>query len=65
MKLNEIIGEMLNRVEEINSIEKELEEKLNPVETPCNPEYLKIDGYLSDLRWERQQLDSVIYDLTK
>ena len=65
MKLNEIIGEMLNRVEEINSIEKELEEKLNTFETPCNPEYLKIDGYLSDLRWERQQIDSVIYDLTK
>ena len=65
MKLNEIIGEMLNRVEEINSIEKELEEKLNTFETPCNPEYLKIDGCLSDLRWERQQLDSVIYDLTK
>ena len=65
MKLNEIIGEMLNRVEEINSIEKELEKKLNTFETPYDPEYLKIDGYLSDLRWERQQLDSVIYDLTK
>lgn len=65
MKLNEIIGEMLNRVEEINSIEKELEKKLNTFETPCNLEYLTIDGYLSDLRWERQQLDSVIYYLTK
>ena len=65
MKLNEIIGEMLKRVEEINSIEKELEEKLNTFETPCNPEYLKIDGYLSDIRQERKLLDGVIYDLTK
>ena len=65
MKLNEIIGEMLKRVEDINSIEKELEEKLNTFEKTCNPKDLKIDGYLSDIRQERKLLDGVIYDVTK